>query len=130
MMTNEGSRRNAMIQLLPETRGNLIAVKMSDTITEEDFGRYFVEADAIFDRERVEHLVFDWEQLKGWAPGARSVGTWFGMHNRAMVGRVAVIADEKWADEVLRITDIFKAATVRRFAPSERGAAFAWIRQD
>jgi stage II sporulation SpoAA-like protein len=46
-----------------------------------------------------------------------------------MVGRVAVIADEKWADEVLRITDIFKAATVRRFAPSERTAAFAWIRE-
>ncbi len=119
-----------MIELLPETGKNLIAVKMWDTITEEDFGRYFVEADAIFDRERVEHLVFDWEQLKGWAPGARSVGTWFGMHHRAMVGRVAIIADENWADEVLRITDIFKAATVRRFAPSERATAFAWIRQD
>ena len=118
-----------MIELLPETRGNVIAVKMSETITEEDFGKYFAEADVIFDRERVEHLVFDWEQLKGWAPHARSVGTWFGMHHRAMVGRVAIIADEKWADDVLRITDIFKAATVRRFAPSERGAAFAWIRE-
>ena len=118
-----------MIELLPETRGNLIAVEMSDTITEEDFGKYFAEADAIFDRERVEHLLFDWEHLKGWAPGARSVGTWFGMHHRAMVGRVAVIADDQWADEVLRITDIFKAATVRQFAPSERATAFAWIRQ-
>jgi hypothetical protein len=120
----------AMIELLPETGGGLIAVKMSDTITEEDFGKYFADADAIFDRERVEHLIFDWEHLKGWAPGARSVGTWFGMHHRAMVGRVAVIADDRWADEVLRITDIFKAATVRRFAPSERATAFAWIRQD
>src|SRR5512144_895898 len=118
-----------MIELVPETGGGLIAVKMSDTITEEDFGKYFFEADAIFSRERVEHLIFDWEHLKGWAKGARTVGTWFGMHHRAMVGRVAIIADEKWADEVLRITDIFKAATVRRFAPSERAAAFAWLRQ-
>ena len=102
---------------------------MSGTITEEDFDRYFAEANAIFNRERVEHLVFDWEHLKGWAPGARSVGTWIGMHHRALVGRVAVIADEKWADEALRITDIFKAATVRQFAPNERAAVFAWIRQ-
>jgi hypothetical protein len=47
-----------MIELLPETRGNVIAVKMSETITEEDFGKYFAEADVIFDRERVEHLVY------------------------------------------------------------------------
>ena len=119
-----------MIELLPETGGNLIAVKMSGTITEEDFDRYFAEANAIFNRERVEHLVFDWEHLKGWAPGARSVGTWIGMHHRALVGRVAVIADEKWADEALRITDIFKAATVRQFAPNERAAVFAWIDRD
>ena len=54
-----------MIELLPETGGILIAVKMSGTITEEDFDRYFAEADTIFDRERVDHLVFDWEHLKG-----------------------------------------------------------------
>jgi hypothetical protein len=129
MMANNGSRRDAMIELLPETKGNLIAIKMSGTITEEDIDRYFAEADAIFDRERVEHLVLDWEHLRGWAPGARSVGTWFAMHHRALVGRIGIVADEKWADEVLRITDIFKAVTVRQFAPSERAAAFAWIRQ-
>src|SRR5512132_386371 len=119
-----------MIEFLPETRGNLLAIKLSGTTTEQDYDKLLSQADDIFDRERIEHLVLDWEQLKGWAPGARSVGTWFGMHHRASIGRVAIIADEKWADEVLRITDIFKAATVRRFAPSERGAAFAWIRQD
>ena len=55
-----------MIELLPETG--------SGTITEEDFDRYFAEADAIFNRERVEHLVFDWEHLDGRrapAPSAR-----------------------------------------------------------
>jgi hypothetical protein len=51
------------------------------------------------------------------------------MHHRAVVGRVAIIADEKWAAEALRITDIYKAATVRQFAPNERAAVFVWIRQ-
>src|SRR5512132_944756 len=122
--------KGAMIDLLPESKGNLIALKMSGTVTENDEDRYFEKAEIMLEKERVEYLLFDCEHLEGWAPGARSVGTWFGMHHRAMVGRVSIFADEKWADEVLRITDIFKAATVRRFAPSERGAAFAWIRQD
>jgi hypothetical protein len=34
------------------------------------------------------------------------------------------------ADEVLRITDIYKAADVRQFAPDKRALAFAWVRQD
>jgi hypothetical protein len=129
MMANKGSRRDAMIELLPETKGNLIALKMSGTVTEDDEDRCFEEAEIILEKERLEHLLLDWEGLDGWAKGARTVGTWFGMHHRALVGRVAIVADEKWADEVLRITDIFKAAAVRQFAPSERAAAFAWIRQ-
>lgn len=119
-----------MIEFLPETKGNLVAIKMSGTITEEDYERCLSEADSIFDRDRIEHLILDWEHLKGWAPGARSAGTWFGMHYRALVGRVAIIAKEKWADEILRVTDIYRAAEVRRFSPADRAAAFAWIGHD
>ena len=118
-----------MIEFLPETGGNLIAVKMSNTITEEDFDRYFSEADAMINQERIERILFDWEHLMGWAPGARTAGTWFGMHHRGTIGRVAIIAGDRWADEVLRISDIFKAATVRQFTPQERVAAMAWLRQ-
>jgi hypothetical protein len=118
-----------MIELLPETQGNLIAVRMSGTITEEDQDAYFAKAEAILAAERVEHLLLDWSQLDGWAKGARSAGTWFGMHHRALVGRVAILANDKWADETLRITDIFHAATVQRFPPTERVTALDWIHQ-
>jgi hypothetical protein len=118
-----------MIELLPETKGNVIAVRMSGTVTEADMDAYFGEAEEIFLRERVEHLLLDWSALEGWAPGARSVGTWFGIHHRALVGRVALVADEAWADETLRISDIFQAATVRRFPCSEREEALSWIRE-
>jgi hypothetical protein len=119
-----------MIEFLPETSGNLLAIKLSGTITEQDYDKLLSQADDIFDRERIEHLVLDWEQLKGWAPGARSVGTWFGMHYRASIGRVAIIADKKWAGEVSRVIDIHRAADVRQFAPDNRAKAYAWVRQD
>jgi hypothetical protein len=47
-----------------------------------------------------------------------------------VVGRVAIIADEKWADEIVRITDIYKGANVRQFAPEKRALAFDWARRD
>lgn len=118
-----------MIELLPETTGNLIAVKMSGTVTEAELDMYFGRVEEIFLKERIEHLLLDWSELDGWAPGARTVGTWFGMHHRALMGRVAILADDIWADETLRITDIFQSATVRRFTPSEREQAMAWIRE-
>ena len=117
------------MEILPETGGKLMAVRMSGTITEDDYDRCLSEAE-LAAPENVEQLVLDWEHLQGWEPGARSVGTWFGLHYRALVGRVAVIADEKWAHEVVRITDIYKSAEVRQFAPEKRELAFAWVRQD
>lgn len=118
-----------MIELLPETEGNLIAVRMSGTVTEDEQDKHFAIAEQILDREKIENLFLDWETLDGWAKGARSAGTWFGMHHRALVGRVAILAAEKWDDEVLRVTDVFKTATVRRFPPSERTAALEWVRE-
>ena len=81
---------------------------------------------ALLTTEEAERLL---KTLDGWAKGARSAGTWFGMHHRALVGRVAILAAEKWDDEVLRVTDVFKTATVRRFPPSERTAALEWVRE-
>ena len=118
-----------MIELLSETKDNLLAIRMSGTVTEEDQDRWFEQVEAKLGTERVEHLLLDWSQLDGWAKGARSTGTWFGMHHRALIARVAILADDKWADETLRITDIFKAAIVQRFPPAERPAALDWICQ-
>lgn len=117
-----------MIEILPETGGNLIAVKMSGTVTEEQQEPYFARAEAIFDSDRVENLFLDWSELDGWGQGARSAGTWFGMHHRALIGRIAIVAPDKWDDEALRIADIFNAATVRRFAPADRSLAMEWVR--
>jgi SpoIIAA-like len=116
-----------MIELLPETHGTVIAVKMAGTVTEAEMEEYAKQADRVYEQERVERLLLDWSELDGWAPGARSTGTWFGMHHRALVSRVAVVADDKWADETLRIVDIFRASSVRRFPPVEREKAFAWL---
>jgi len=117
-----------MIDVTSETGSNLVIVRMSGTVTEEDQQRPFEKMAAAAATERVERVLLDWSDLQGWAPGARSSGTWFGMHHWALVGRIAILAERKWEDEVMRITDVYRAATVRRFGTSERQAALDWLR--
>ena len=52
-------------------KGNLMAIKMSGTITEDDFDRCLSEADPV-DGEHIEHLVLDWEYLQGDGRQARA----------------------------------------------------------
>lgn len=117
-----------MIEMTSEAGSNLVTIRMSGTVTEADQQRQFEKVEAAPDSERVECVLLDWSDLQGWGPGARSSSTWFGMHHWALIGRIAILAEEKWADEVLRITDIYRAAAVRRFEPSERQAALEWLR--
>ncbi|MBL8666493.1 MAG: STAS/SEC14 domain-containing protein [Rhodospirillales bacterium] len=116
-----------MIEVVSEADGGLITVRMSGTVTETDQEQQFSKVQQRPDSERVERVLLDWSELDGWGPGARSAGTWFGMHHWALVGRIAILADDKWSDEVLRITDVYRAATVRRFPPSDRRAAIDWL---
>ena len=49
------------------------------------------------------------------------------MRHWATIRRIAVIADAKWDDEILRIADIYRAADVHRFSPEKREAALSWL---
>lgn len=116
-----------MIEILPETAGNLIAIKLSGMVSESDFDASASEIAPIVEDERTKLVLVDWSDLEGWEPGAKSVGTWFGMHHWATIHRIAILADQKWDDERQRIADIFKAAVVRRFSPQERASALEWL---
>lgn len=118
-----------MIEALPETKDSLVALRMSGIVTEEDQARWFEEAE-LFPAGKIDRLLLDWSDLDGWEKGARTSGTWFGMHHRAMASRVAIVAGEEWADEVMRIADILNGAAVRQFLPADRHAALDWIREE
>lgn len=119
-----------MIEVLPETKGNLIALKASGMVTEADLDACYARIEPIMLQEKVRVMFLDWQDLAGWAPGARSVSTWFGIHHRATVHRIAIVAAESWEDEKARMADVFNSAHVRRFPPAARADALNWLRQD
>lgn len=116
-----------MLTLLPETRDNIIALKFGGMVTEADIDQHFTEVDAISHSHPIVRIIVDWRDLEGWVTGAKSLGTWFALHHRANVDRIAIVADPKWNDEKKRISDIFKAAIVRRFDAKHWNSALDWL---
>jgi hypothetical protein len=116
-----------MIEVLPESKGHVVAIRMAETVTNGDIDGCMERIEGLIADEHTNRLLLDWSGLNGWESGARSLGTWFAMHHWATIHRVAIVADARWEDEALRITDIFKAAQVRRYAPAERDDALRWL---
>lgn len=75
------------------------------------------------------HLLMDWEKLEAWERGTRSTCTWFCMGNQDAVDRLAVIASDRWRDEIERLVDIYKGAQVNYYSPIQREHAVKWLKQ-
>lgn len=75
-------------------------------------------------------VLLDWRQLEGWVKGAKTLSTLTAKMLSDVVTRAAIVAHDKWRDELPRLADANKRATIRMFAPDQRDAALAWLRGD
>lgn len=116
-----------MIEVLPQTKDRVIALRMTKMVSEAEIDHCAESIGPLLDDARRDFILLDWSELEGWETGAKSVGTQFGMKRWASVVRIAILAEPKWEDEQARIADVFRAATVRRFPPSQRDKAIAWL---
>ena len=119
-----------MLELLPETKGNVVAIKASGILTVIDEDGITSRLEEIFEslseKKKVRALL-DFEDLDGFEPGVKSAGLSFEMRHRALVERIAFVCGSDLQDEVTRLADIFKMAEVRRFDPLKRDEAWDWL---
>ena len=122
-----------MFELLPETSGNIVALKAAGIITLIDEDGITPKLEDIFEslseKQRVRAFI-DYEALQGFEPGVKTAGLSFNLRHRGLVERMAVVCGKDLQDEVNRIADIFKAAEVRRFDPASRDDAWTWLRSE
>lgn len=118
-----------MLEIVPVSGDPVVILKASGVISEAQIDDCVDRLDPALSGVKTTSLVLDWEHLEGWEAGAKTAGTLVGLRSWAGIRRVALIADDRWADETLRIADIYKAACVRRFAPADRDHALAWAKE-
>ena len=122
-----------MLELLPETRGSIVALKAAGVLTVVDEKGITPRLEDIFaslsEKQRVRAFI-DYEALQGFEPGVKTAGLSFELRHRAQVERMAFVCSKDLQDEVDRMADIFKAAEVRRFDPACRDAAWTWLKSE
>jgi hypothetical protein len=74
-------------------------------------------------------ILADWRRLEGWEKGAKTLGTVMNKATGDATRKVAVIADDRFADEQPRLADRFPSATVRFFPAAEADRATDWLRE-
>lgn len=122
-----------MIELLPETKGNIVAFRATGilTVVDEDSITPALEDmfDSLSEKQRMRAFV-DYVGLEGFEPGVKSAGLSFELRHRALVERIAFVCAADLQDEVDRMADIFKLAEVKRFDPASRDDAWNWLKSD
>ena len=73
-------------------------------------------------------MLVDWQDLKGWEKGAKTLGTLTTKTIGDAVRKIAVVAGSEFADEQPRLADVAKHARVRFFPPGHGDDALAWLR--
>jgi hypothetical protein len=122
-----------------EIEGKTIVITMTGNVSDTDWDAAVSTLEEKLGRQALVHfalpkspklhVLMDWENLERWERGTRSTCTWFCMGNQDMIDRLAVIADDKWRDEIERLVDIYKNAQVNFYFPVQREHAVKWLEQ-
>ncbi len=115
-------------EILPETEGNVVALRIWGKLSAEDYQSFGLEFSKIVAQvNRVRLLIYS-QGFEGSADSQAESGRFttriMFRHN---VERVAVVTDRRSTSETARFTDIMANTEVRHFAPTDRDAAWAWL---
>jgi hypothetical protein len=125
-----------MITIKPDEANRILVIETRGMISEGDIDKAFAELENRYPQVSVRlrggtghpiGVFVDWEHLTGWERGAKTLGTITGKTLGDVIHKVAIVADEKWRDEVPRIADMGKQAEVRFFSVENRDKAWRWM---
>ena len=116
-----------MYQQLQESEGPLVALKLSATLTEEDY-RGIVP---LLESKIAEHgkiaLVWELIDFSGWTAKGLWADTKFDLKHRNDFTRIAIVGEKKWHETMTQLMKPFTSAEVRFFDGNEREAAILWV---
>lgn len=118
-----------MIEFLPETEGNAVAIKASGELTHEDYRDTLIPGleSRIARQGRVNVFVEFDEDFEGWNLQSAWDDASFGLSHRSDFNNFAVVGGPAWVRWCLKLSAFLINGEVRFFDPVQREDAVAWI---
>ena len=118
-----------MIEVLPESKGNILAIRANGKLTDSDYKEILIpRLEAIIREHGKARLLLDMgDEFHGWEPMAAWDDTRFGIAHRNDFEKMCVVGGPAWVDWSLKIGALFIGGEIRNFAADEREEALRWV---
>jgi hypothetical protein len=119
-----------MHELLDLPDSNLVGLKMSDTLTEEDYEVFTSELEDHFGAHITTRLLLVMEDVDDWSPEARWEDLAFDIRQLSDLDKVALVGDDLWETWLEKVEVLFPMSTIQTYDAEDQDEALDWLRGD
>ena len=118
-----------MIEILPESKGNLVAIRASGKLTAADYEWFLPRLEVLF-REygKLDVLFLADASFEGWDLEAAWDDVTVGLSHASDFRRLAIVGAPDWVVWCIRLSVFLFKGEVKVFAAGEEDAAWEWVR--
>ncbi len=119
-----------MLQFLPVTEGNTIAIRASGKLSHEDYQAFLPKLEEQIKKLGKASVLFELDNFHGWDLKAAEDDFKFGMKHLDDLERFAVVGDKAWEHwMVMMVKPFMPSGKVRYFDRENLQEAWDWLRQ-
>lgn len=118
-----------MLEILDESHGNTLGLRLSGGVNEDDFITLLPRLQAIVEMYGFANLLIEISDVIRWggyASGSREAGV--DRMSDIVLGRVAIVGEKSWQVWLVKFMDPFTSSEERFFYPDQRQEAWSWAR--
>jgi hypothetical protein len=118
-----------MIEILPESRDNVLAVKGSGKLTGRDYEDFLIPSleSVMKEHGKARLLFYMAPDFQGWDLDATREYASFGLKHRGDFEKVATVCGPKWVHWGMKLTSMLTEGEVKTFSCDQAPQAQEWI---
>lgn len=117
-----------MYQFLPENSGDLVALKTSGKLDEQDLNALLPSVEERIRQHGKIRFLWEMSDFGGWTPLSFFRDRLFELKHAADYTRIALVGEKKWEEGLAAFMKVFTPGRLRYFDRSEREQAVAWVK--
>lgn len=119
-----------MLEVMPESQGNVIGVRASQKVTGRDYEEVLIPKleTLIQENDQVNFLYLIDEDFQGFELGAMWDDAKFGLKHRKKFDKVAMVGAAKWMEVGMKLFAPLMPGEIKSFPREELPAAWEWLK--
>ena len=118
-----------MIEILPETKIEFVALRLSGKLDDEDYTIIVPLLEKQIEAHGSITLFWEMVDFEGWTIPALWADTKFDVKHATDIDRIAMVGEKKWHELMTQMVKPFTSAEVRYFESDERAPALRWVQE-